>query len=592
MKPRTSPWASRLLPLAACFALSACPNSDTDEPRDVIAQALIGPAGGVLDSGDGRVRLVVPPGALSVDTPLSVATAASVGDSLPDTTYDFAPDGTVFALPATLTLGYDPATLPADAAPGAPASIGIAKQIDADGETLALWEDLAVVDEATQTVTGRIEGFSAHSAVDYVGPRPFAATVTATYNANRTISVQWSSNSTYVAVEVARLTDVQLGTPGAIWPHESDYDTWLPWRAGAGQLSYAAGSDAALFYFRVRPHAGQTLGPPSEPARVAVFGQPRVPYPPSQLRATATAPDAVRLDWNGDAWATYYEVERSIDWATWQPYPTASAQSVSYNDFGAVAPSTFYVYRVRAQGSLGASAWVHAWVRTPAPAAPPSPTQLAASAMGPTSLAFTWQLDPSLADELRVARTDVAAGLRVEVAILAATDTSLVDVGLSPDSEYTYEFTAALAGLVGGTASITTRTPPLPNVAPPITGGPGATADCGDFELTASPATLVVAPGTHYVDISITRKAGFNGPVTLEFDRWCEGTFPLCEAAHVSFWCAGCAHVYSTVVGPGESTARLAVERGVVGTLGWATEFDVVAPDYPGCRATVAVEIP
>lgn len=79
----------------------------------------VGPAVGTVRSADGRAALVVPAGALSASTPLTAAPAAGAPTgALVGSAYEFGPDGTVFGVPARLTIAYDPATLPAGTVEG------------------------------------------------------------------------------------------------------------------------------------------------------------------------------------------------------------------------------------------------------------------------------------------------------------------------------------------------------------------------------------------------------------------------------------------------------------------------------------------
>lgn len=101
-------WLGRLLTACLWIGLTACGGGGGDgasagSPGTVIVAAL----GGTVVAGDATLR--VPAGALRQDTTISVSTSAP-SPALPDTStvrgpvYDFGPDGTVFDIPATLTL--------------------------------------------------------------------------------------------------------------------------------------------------------------------------------------------------------------------------------------------------------------------------------------------------------------------------------------------------------------------------------------------------------------------------------------------------------------------------------------------------------
>lgn len=69
--------------------------------------ARIGAAGGTLRSGDGRIELVVPMGALATETELSLTPISSHAPLGVGPAVRFGPDGTTFATPAKLVLHYD-----------------------------------------------------------------------------------------------------------------------------------------------------------------------------------------------------------------------------------------------------------------------------------------------------------------------------------------------------------------------------------------------------------------------------------------------------------------------------------------------------
>ncbi|MBI2060166.1 MAG: hypothetical protein HYT87_10375 [Nitrospirae bacterium] len=76
--------------------------------------ALLGPEGGTLFSRDGRVELRVPSGALDSSVRITVRPVAyPAGENLEfaSPAYDFQPDGLRFAVPARLTVRYDPSDL-------------------------------------------------------------------------------------------------------------------------------------------------------------------------------------------------------------------------------------------------------------------------------------------------------------------------------------------------------------------------------------------------------------------------------------------------------------------------------------------------
>jgi formylglycine-generating enzyme required for sulfatase activity len=81
------------------------PTPDTNTPP---VEETIGPAGGVIEFGD--FRLTIPAGALAADTAIAISFAADqspAGYDLYTGVYRFAPAGTTFAIPATVSARFD-----------------------------------------------------------------------------------------------------------------------------------------------------------------------------------------------------------------------------------------------------------------------------------------------------------------------------------------------------------------------------------------------------------------------------------------------------------------------------------------------------
>jgi len=92
------------------LSLAGC-SGDNDSPKTV--SKTIGSEGGEIALG--RARLVIPQGALSVDTVITMGysyTHPTHERLIPGTVIEIGPDGTQFAVPATLTLPYDEVDLP------------------------------------------------------------------------------------------------------------------------------------------------------------------------------------------------------------------------------------------------------------------------------------------------------------------------------------------------------------------------------------------------------------------------------------------------------------------------------------------------
>jgi len=107
----------------------------------------IGPEGGVVTSGDGKVVLTVPKGALDKNTDIGIQIDSAFAKNFVPVTgfYSFTPDGLKFGSPVTVTFAYDPAKLPKAANEGsiqvfwtdaASAFSGLDSQVDTKAHTI------------------------------------------------------------------------------------------------------------------------------------------------------------------------------------------------------------------------------------------------------------------------------------------------------------------------------------------------------------------------------------------------------------------------------------------------------------------------
>jgi len=121
-------------------------------PTGPARTARIGTAGGTLQTADGMIELVVPPGALAVEaelslTPISGEAPLSVGPAV-----RLGPDGTNFATPAKLVLHYEPY------ASGTEPDLLLAASQDAGGRWLPAGPP--ELDTAAKTVSVPVPHFS------------------------------------------------------------------------------------------------------------------------------------------------------------------------------------------------------------------------------------------------------------------------------------------------------------------------------------------------------------------------------------------------------------------------------------------------
>jgi len=163
-------------------AAAGCGQSNTTGEGLPPAQLVSARAGGVVSLGD-EVSLVIPPGSLAQDTPISIEKIANPPTGDADgmngfgQAYRFLPAGTVFAQdrPAMMTMRYDGAAL-------------AAKQLNANRLQMAYFDEglgryvnvANQVDTTTNTITSRVEHFTvympvAQAAIAAGNPAPLVA---------------------------------------------------------------------------------------------------------------------------------------------------------------------------------------------------------------------------------------------------------------------------------------------------------------------------------------------------------------------------------------------------------------------------------
>ncbi len=122
----------------------------------------IGPNGGTVNSSDGKASVTIPAGALSQETAISVDSIASPGAGNIGTAYNFAPDGTTFSLPVTISIQYDDAALPQDVSE---------QNLKLGTFANNQWQEVAgsTVDTTLNVVSGSTSHFSLYGIIVYSG---------------------------------------------------------------------------------------------------------------------------------------------------------------------------------------------------------------------------------------------------------------------------------------------------------------------------------------------------------------------------------------------------------------------------------------
>jgi len=189
------------------------------------------------------------------------------------------------------------------------------------------------------------------------------------------------------------------------------------------------------------------------------------PSTPQNLAATAVGPNQVNLSWSGSSdniGVTGYRIFRNGT-------QVGTTNGLSFQDVG-LNPNTTYSYTVAAYDAAGNTSpqSASASATTPAPAdvtAPSTPLNLSAFAVGPTQVNVSWSAST---DNVGVAGYRVFRG---GVQVGAANGASFQDVGLTPNTSYTYRVAAydAAGNTSSQSAAASATTPAASDVSPPST---------------------------------------------------------------------------------------------------------------------------
>ena len=154
LAPDRRPWVHALFSAiaCACLVLTGCGGHGPTNPSS--AQK-IGPTGGTVTEASGA-NVVIPAGALTQDTPIAVAQTSAGAPALPagvtafGPIYAFTPHGTSFAVPVTMTVPFDPASVPT----------GTTLALYKTDVTQSKWEAVSGASANGSLMSGQVTGFS------------------------------------------------------------------------------------------------------------------------------------------------------------------------------------------------------------------------------------------------------------------------------------------------------------------------------------------------------------------------------------------------------------------------------------------------
>ncbi|HEY0514528.1 MAG TPA: fibronectin type III domain-containing protein [Thermoanaerobaculia bacterium] len=312
------------------------------------------------------------------------------------------------------------------------------------------------------------------------------------------------------------------GTLGTVV--ESDRELYAPEKTGAAEVLIRAGQqegDAAMVAYgraltvymlgdairegaplgklmgqdltRIHPavallaNQGGGVTPPPPPPPPG----PSAPNAPGALAAQAASSSAINLSWQDNSSdETSFRVEQLVNGAFQEVQ--ALAAGATQVQISGLAPSTAYVFRVRAANAAGNSAYSNTAGATtqatpppPPPATPAAPAALMAQAVSGTEIALSWQ-DNSNNETLFRVETQVSGAFQ-EVLTVGANVASVHVTGLTPGTVYTFRVRASNAAGFSGysnAASTITPAPPTSSVPAAPSGLSGQAIGAGEVVLT------------------------------------------------------------------------------------------------------------
>lgn len=200
------------LSLLLCCAVVMQGCEEPTAPASDLTQSSIGPDGGTITSSDDRLRLTIPPGALTDTVEIGILSVTSTGLA-PAMRYELTPEGMQFELPVQLSVDVDDfVELDDEGDRGIP----FLSTTDAQGNNpeVARNHKLSIdVSSGEATLEAEISHFS-ELTIDYTGLDVFVSSIPATHPANTAlppVTARIRGRFEYVVVLNATYQDISAG---------------------------------------------------------------------------------------------------------------------------------------------------------------------------------------------------------------------------------------------------------------------------------------------------------------------------------------------------------------------------------------------
>ena len=189
---------SSFLPIIIAVLLTSCGsgggggNTDPGTTNNHNESNSIGLNGGTVIISDGKAKIVLPSGALSQDTGITVAPVSNQPAGNIGTAYEVGPDGTTFNKPVTISITYDEASLPSGV---------IESDIKLGMITNNQWQEITNSD--VDTVANIVSGITSHLSIYGViavsnsgGTEPATPSGVVAFAGDGNVNISWNAVTT------------------------------------------------------------------------------------------------------------------------------------------------------------------------------------------------------------------------------------------------------------------------------------------------------------------------------------------------------------------------------------------------------------